>query len=285
MTDRDLEIYEFLKSISIATTTQLHKAFFKGCSKTVVCRRLKHLIDYKYINRVKLRDYFNLYGYSEMPLGIGVELYRKKIVQLSDNTHLYYVGEIPHPKLLLHELIGSEFLCELRSLNFSYDCIKRNSKDSIIIPDIQIDLTDGSVLFIEIQNTSNPIKNCTDKYIPYFTNDLWENNFTTKPKVIIVSKESNELIEKLGFTWINIYDIDVVDFVEKNNIQRDNKVKPCPKDSTRITLKNNITGKTYRFNSLMDANLFLVKNNGFLEEKLFINNEYSIEKLDKHPIN
>lgn len=281
MTDRDLEIYEFLKSVNVATTTQLHNAFFKGSSKTVVCRRLNHLIDYKYVNRIKLKDYFKFYGYDEMPLGIGVELYRKKTVRLSENTYIYYVGEMPHPKLLLHELIGSEFLCELRALNFPYKDIKRNTKDNIIIPDIQIVLMDDSVVFVEIQNISNPIKNCTDKYIPYFTNDLWESQYDTKPVVVIVSKETSELIERLKFTWINIYDIDVSDFVKNNTVQVTNKIKPCPKDKTKITLRNMITGKCYTFDSLIDANLFLTEKNGFLENKLYINDEYCIAKLYK----
>ena len=274
-TDRDLEILRFINYCGIVTTAQIKESFFSETSKTVMSRRLNCLIDYGYINRIRLRAFIEATRGENngiVPNGLSLQLVRRDLVDLAESSYLYYVDTLPSIKMLVHELIGSSVILSLKNLGLNITDVTRNTKYKGVIPDITVQLANGKVLLIEIQNVTNPVDNCTTKYRNF---DLDDNEL-----LILVSKNETVQSKELNFIWVDIYSRDVSflkDLIKSDKVP--DVVEPTtfnPKNK-KICLRSNITGELFEFESLVDASKFLGKPSNYLASKLKLFGEFSIE--------
>ena len=162
LTDRDINIVNFIHEVGLATTKNIDDLFFSDVSKTVLSRRLNHLVDYNFLKRIRVKEL--------------------------NNSYMYYIDS--KPKHLVHELIGTSFYVALSNLGFNIIRFMRNKKlGNCIIDIIVIAEINGSeeVFFVEVQRHFNHITKCTDKYKELYYSNTWKEVFEDFPKVVVVS--------------------------------------------------------------------------------------------------
>lgn len=162
LTDRDSSIINFIHEVGLATTKNIDDLFFNDVSRTVLSRRLNHLVDYKYLKRIRVKEL--------------------------NNSYMYYIDS--KPKHLVHELIGTSFYVALSNLGYNIIRFMRNKKlGNCIIDIIVIAEINGTedVFFVEVQRHFNHITKCTDKYKELYYSDVWKEVFEEFPKVVVVS--------------------------------------------------------------------------------------------------
>ena len=162
MTDRDINIVNFIHEVGLATTKNINDLFFSDVSRTVLSRRLNHLVDYNFLKRIRVKEL--------------------------NNSYMYYIDS--KPKHLVHELIGTSFYVALSNLGFNIIRFMRNKKlGNCIIDIIVIAEINGSeeVFFVEVQRHFNHITKCTDKYKELYYSNTWKEVFEDFPKVVVVS--------------------------------------------------------------------------------------------------
>ena len=108
MTDRDINIVNFIHEVGLATTKNINDLFFSDVSRTVLSRRLNHLVDYNFLKRIRVKEL--------------------------NNSYMYYIDS--KPKHLVHELIGTSFYVALSNLGFNIIRFMRNKKLGNCIIDI-----------------------------------------------------------------------------------------------------------------------------------------------------
>ena len=162
LTDRDINIVNFIHEVGLATTKNIDDLFFRDVSRTVLSRRLNHLVDYNFLKRTRVKEL--------------------------NNSYMYYIDS--KPKHLVHELIGTSFYVALSNLGFNIIRFMRNKKIGNCIIDIiviaEIDGTED-VFFVEVQRHFNHITKCTDKYKELYYSNTWKDVFDEFPKVVVVS--------------------------------------------------------------------------------------------------
>ena len=109
LTERDMNIINFIHEVELATTQNINDLFFKDVSKTVLSRRLNHLVNYSYLKRTRIKEL--------------------------NNTYMYYINN--KPKHLVHELIGTTFYVSLSNLGYEIIRFMRNKKIGKCIVDIK----------------------------------------------------------------------------------------------------------------------------------------------------
>lgn len=162
LTDRDINIVNFIHEVGLATTKNINDLFFSDVSRTVLSRRLNHLVDYNFLKRIRVKEL--------------------------NNSYMYYIDS--KPKHLVHELIGTSFYVALSNLGFNIIRFMRNKKlGNCIIDIIVIAEINGSeeVFFVEVQRHFNHITKCTDKYKELYYSNTWKEVFEDFPKVVVVS--------------------------------------------------------------------------------------------------
>ena len=162
LTDRDINIVNFIHEVGLATTKNINDLFFSDVSRTVLSRRLNHLVDYNFLKRIRVKEL--------------------------NNSYMYYIDS--KPKHLVHELIGTSFYVALSNLGFNIIRFMRNKKlGNCIIDIIVIAEINGSeeVFFVEVQRHFNHITKCTDKYKELYYSNAWKEVFEEFPKVVVVS--------------------------------------------------------------------------------------------------
>ena len=162
LTDRDINIVNFIHEVGLATTKNINDLFFSDVSRTVLSRRLNHLVDYNFLKRIRVKEL--------------------------NNSYMYYIDS--KPKHLVHELIGTSFYVALSNLGFNIIRFMRNKKlGNCIIDIIVIAEINGSeeVFFVEVQRHFNHITKCTDKYKELYYSNTWKEVFEEFPKVVVVS--------------------------------------------------------------------------------------------------
>ena len=162
MTERDMNIINFIHEVELATTQNINDLFFKDVSKTVLSRRLNHLVNYSYLKRTRIKEL--------------------------NNTYMYYINN--KPKHLVHELIGTTFYVSLSNLGYEIIRFMRNKKIGKCIVDIIVIAERNGieeVFFVEVQRHFNHITKCTDKYKDLYYSNEWKEVFEEFPKVVVVS--------------------------------------------------------------------------------------------------
>ena len=162
MTERDMNIINFIHEVELATTQQICDLYFSDVSKTVLSRRLNHLVNYSYLKRTRIKEL--------------------------NNTYMYYINN--KPKHLVHELIGTTFYVSLSNLGYEIIRFMRNKKIGKCIVDIIVIAERNGieeVFFVEVQRHFNHITKCTDKYKELYYSNEWKEVFEEFPKVVVVS--------------------------------------------------------------------------------------------------
>ena len=162
LTERDINIVNFIHEVGLATTQQICDLYFSDVSKTVLSRRLNHLVNYSYLKRIRVKEL--------------------------NNSYMYYIDS--KPKHLVHELIGTSFYVALANTGYHILRFIRNKKlGNCIIDIIVIAERNGieDVFFVEVQRHFNHITKCTDKYKDLYYSNEWKEVFEEFPKVVVVS--------------------------------------------------------------------------------------------------
>ena len=157
-----MNIINFIHEVELATTQNINDLFFKDVSKTVLSRRLNHLVNYSYLKRIRVKEL--------------------------NNSYMYYIDS--KPKHLVHELIGTSFYVALSNTGYHILRFIRNKRlGNCIIDIIIIAERNGieEVFFVEVQRHFNHITKCTDKYKELYYSNEWKEVFEEFPKVVVVS--------------------------------------------------------------------------------------------------
>src|SRR5699024_8275200 len=171
ITERDLEVIEFLEKYKVATTTTLEEFIYP--SKRVAQRRLKILYEKKYIKRNQ--DY------------IGEDYY-------------YYLKK---PKQLKHAILITEFYREFSKF-FQIEHFKTEKKFNGIIPDGIIGYYDNGqkIGFLEVEISNKGFN--YNKYKRICSN--MKKEMGMNPKIFVVTKHKLKKVE--GLDLVKIWDLE-----------------------------------------------------------------------------
>lgn len=140
MTERDLEVLDFINLIGICRSTHLKELFFKDCSKTVLNRRTAKLAEYGEVKRFRS--------------------------DLFEREYIYYSDKKPNPRILRHDLYVTDLATKLIKSNIEILTLDRNVVIGNIISDSFIVIRKDNVrraFLVEVQ-LSGKLSDCTDKY-------------------------------------------------------------------------------------------------------------------------
>lgn len=175
LTKRDDEIRDFLKEVSIADTSTINTLFFGGSIRSCQ-RRLKQLVEYKFIKRMD-RVYLN-------------------------QEYLYYVNKIPQQ--LDHKLIFSQFLGRLKELGADIIKYRPTFKVCNIIPDGFVAFTYNNrnyITLVEIERTKDFN---VDKYLDVINTEEFKNTFPITPFVTVISNKEVKSNNKLDIVNVKL---------------------------------------------------------------------------------
>lgn len=166
ITDRDYKVIDFLNDYKIATTSTLEHFFYP--SKRVAQRRLKALVDEKYIK--KSRDSIN-------------------------QDYYYYLKK---PKQLKHSLLITEFYREF-SKCYKIEHFQVQKKIDNLIPDATIGYIDSNinkVVFLEVEISNNGFNYQKYKQFNY------KKYFNVMPNVFIITRQQIKQDKNINFIQI-----------------------------------------------------------------------------------
>lgn len=157
ITDRDKEIKEFLKEVSVADTRTISLLFFNGTGIRNCQKRLKQLVDAKYI-----------------------KCYRENVI----SQNVYFIRK---PKNIPHKIKFSQLLAEIKQQNI--ELLKYKCPFSIgdVIADGLIVIKDrGKVklYFVEAERTK---KLDVSKYENLYYSRAWKEVFPVMPSILCIS--------------------------------------------------------------------------------------------------
>ena len=164
---RDIAIKEFLEEVGIADTETLHALFFKGTKIRNVQKRLKQLVDIKFI-----------------------KVYRENM--LSQN--MYYTGK--RPRNIAHKIVFSKLLAEITNRDIEILKYKCPYQLGNIIADGLIVVRDRGkvkIYFVEGERTK---KLNINKYEELYYSRAWKEVFPTFPRILCISDKKQEIEHK-----------------------------------------------------------------------------------------
>ena len=157
ITDRDMRIKEFLQEVGVADSKTLHALFFPNTTMRNAQKRLKQLVDTKYI-----------------------KCYRKDVI----SQNVYFVkkpGNIPH------KIKFSQLLAEIENKNIELLKYKCPYKIGDIIADGLIVIRDNGkvkVYFVEAERTK---KLDVSKYENLYYSRAWKEVFPVMPRILCIT--------------------------------------------------------------------------------------------------
>ena len=157
ITDRDKEIKEFLKEVSVADTRTISSLFFNGTGIRNCQKRLKQLVDAKYI-----------------------KCYRENVI----SQNVYFIRK---PKNIPHKIKFSQLLAEIKQQNI--ELLKYKCPFSIgdVIADGLIVIKDRGkvkVYFVEAERTK---KLDVSKYENLYYSRAWKEVFPVMPRILCIT--------------------------------------------------------------------------------------------------
>lgn len=184
MTERDLEVLDFINLVTICRSTHLKQLFFKDCSKTVLNRRTAKLAEYGEVKRFRS--------------------------DLFEREYVYYNDRKPNPRILRHDLVVTDLATEFIKNGSEILHLDRNVVIEDIIADAFIIIRKDNLkraFLVEVQ-LSGKLADCTDKYNNIDTiRDFAESKgLNTMPKLLIVSDLRGDTIRtKLKYVHLDCY--------------------------------------------------------------------------------
>ena len=173
LTDRDMQIIDFIKVCGVVDTETICKMFFNNGLRT--CQiRLKKLVDNKHIKKIERETFLE--------------------------QNVFYVNK--KPKQLKHKLLFSKFVAELQLLGAEILKIKSPLKIGNVIADGFIAYKLGGenkILLIEIELTKYfNLK----KYEELYYSKKWKEVFPVFPSIAVITDKTVE--KSTRFTIIDI---------------------------------------------------------------------------------
>jgi predicted transcriptional regulator len=163
ITDRDIQILNFLDKVRLATKEQIHELFFNNVSDKVTYRRLNKLSDEDFIKR----SYYN--------------------IGKNKNIYVYYLDKKPSKKLIKHDLYITNLIVYLTKLQYEIVEFEKSPVIGRVIPDAYIKIRkDGKAknLLLEVQLSNN---DCLSKYYNFKDLVLENTNWNIMPKLLVLS--------------------------------------------------------------------------------------------------
>lgn len=183
MTDRDLEVLDFINLVGICRSTHLKELFFKDCSKTVLNRRTAKLAEYGEVKRFRS--------------------------DLFEREYIYYSDKKPNQRILRHDLVVTDLVSELISNGAEILHLDRNVVIGEVISDAFIIIRKDNLkraFLVEVQ-LSGKLTDCTDKYnnLDTIREFAESNGLNTMPKLLIVSNLRGDIKTRLKYIHLDCY--------------------------------------------------------------------------------
>ncbi len=178
ITDRDIQILNFLDKVRLATKEQIHELFFYNVSDKVTYRRLNKLSDEDFIKR----SYYNL--------------------GKNKNVYVYYLDKKPSKKLIKHDLYITDLIVYLIKLQYEIVEFEKSPVIGRVIPDAYIKIRKegkSKNLLLEVQLSNN---DCLSKYYNFKDVVLENTNWNIMPRLLILSDLSIKKIELIDIKTI-----------------------------------------------------------------------------------
>lgn len=178
---RDIDIIEFLKRVTVADTTTLYKIFFSSSCGLRTCQeRLTKLVKARHLKRFRESTF---------------------------NEYIYYVNK--KPSSYLHKIVFSKLIGKLKEQNIEILKYKTPLKLFNIIADGFIVYNDNGLkmAFIEVERTKYFDE---DKYNKLYYSREWKKYFNEFPDIwIITDKNIKNANKRLR---LNVFNLDLSDF-------------------------------------------------------------------------
>lgn len=161
ITERDKKIKEFLSDVGIADTRTISILFFSDTTIRNCQKRLKQLVDTKYI-----------------------KVYRENVI----SQNIYYSNK--KPKNIAHKIVFSRLLAELKQHDIEVLKYRCPFKVADVIADGLVVLKANDIVkiyFIEVERTK---KLDTDKYIDLYYSRKWKEVFPVMPSILCISDKN-----------------------------------------------------------------------------------------------
>lgn len=159
ITDRDKKIKEFLKEVTVADTKTLHILFFNGTTMRNCQKRLKQLVDIKYIKS-----------------------YRENII----SQNVYFIKK---PRNIEHKIKFSQLLAEIKLQNIELLKYRCPFKIGNVIADGLVVIKDRGkvkIYFVECERTK---KLNINKYMDLYYSRVYKDKFPVMPRILVIGKK------------------------------------------------------------------------------------------------
>lgn len=174
ITERDKMIKEFLNEVSVADTKTISILFFNGTSVRNCQKRLKQLVDIKYIKS-----------------------YRENVI----SQNVYFIRK---PKNIPHKIKFSQLLAEIKQQNIELLKYKCPFVVGNLIADGLIVIKDRGkvkIYFVEVERTK---KLNIDKYMDLYYSRSYKDKFPIMPRILVISDKkclTNDVLEIRNCKW------------------------------------------------------------------------------------
>ena len=165
MTNRDMEILEFLTLSRICTRKQVQELLFENKHQNVPLRRLKRLADDGYVNRKMFK------------------------VENTRSVYVYYLDKKPSKKLVEHDLYITDFLVKLIKNNYEIIEFKKNFSLGNIISDGYINVKKNNrtkKILLEVQLSPH---DCISKYYNFKEVIINNTNWEGMPLLYVINNQ------------------------------------------------------------------------------------------------
>lgn len=165
MTNRDMEILEFLTLSRICTRKQVQELLFENKHQNVPLRRLKRLADDGYVNRKMFK------------------------VENTRSVYVYYLDKKPSKKLVEHDLYITDFLVKLIKNNYEIIEFKKNFFLGNIISDGYINVKKNNrtkKILLEVQLSPH---DCISKYYNFKEVIINNTNWEVMPLLYVINNQ------------------------------------------------------------------------------------------------
>ena len=174
ITDRDKDIKEFLKEVSVADTRTISILFFNGTGIRNCQKRLKQLVDAKYIKS-----------------------YRENVI----SQNIYFIRK---PKNIPHKIKFSQLLAEIKMQNIELLKYRCPFKIGDVIADGLIVVKDRGkvkIYFVEAERTK---KLDINKYLDLYYSRAYKEKFPVMPRILVISDKkcpTNDVLNIRNCKW------------------------------------------------------------------------------------
>ena len=179
MTDRDINVLNFINLVGMCRTEHIRKLFFNGLTNTTWDRRANKLVEYKELKRFRSGIY--------------------------NREYVYYIENKPNERILRHDMYITELVYKLLLLGVEVLYLDRNIKLGNIISDgymiIRYKKNNTIIkrgILIEVQ-LHGRLSDCVDKYtdVESIKEYVINQGMQTLPSLLVISDLTGKIRNKI----------------------------------------------------------------------------------------